>query len=243
MDITNQVVLVTGANRGLGKAFTEAFLEAGAAKVYAGARRQDAITDPRLTPVRLDVTSSSDIHDAIRDCQDVTVLVNNAGILLKSQMLTPGGEDALRQELEVNVFGTLNMARAFAPILGANGGGAIVNMLSVVTWFTSPFHSTYCASKHAALAVTDALRMELKEQGTHVMAVHAGFIDTDMAAHFTQPKVTAQQVAARTIEGLRADADQVLADARSEMIWATMRKDPAILRAEMQRQWDDRDRQ
>jgi NAD(P)-dependent dehydrogenase (short-subunit alcohol dehydrogenase family) len=165
--------------------------------------------------------------------------VNNAGILLKSQMLTDGAEERFRREMEVNVFGTLAMCRAFAPILARRGGGAIVNMLSVVTWFTSPFHSTYCASKHAALAVTDAVRIELEAQGTRVMAVHAGFIDTEMAAHFTQPKVSPRQVAERAVAGLREDADQVLADERSESIWAAMRKDPAALRALMQRQWDE----
>ena len=121
-------------------------------------------------------------------CPDVNLLINNAGVMLKSPMLAEGSEDALRREMEVNVYGVLAMVRAFAPILARNGGGAIVNMLSVVSWFVNPFNATYCASKHAASAVTDALRIQLKAQGTHVVGVYAGFIDTDMAARVNAPK-------------------------------------------------------
>lgn len=186
LDIRGSTALVTGANRGLGRAFTEALLQAGAAKVYAGARDPAAVADPRLTPIRLDVMSDRDVAAAA--CGDATLLVNNAGILLNSPILADGAEAALRDEMEVNVFGLLRMARAFAPVLAGNGGGAMVNMLSVASWFTSPFNATYCASKHAALAVSDALRIQLRGQGTHVVGVHAGFIETDMAAHVQGPR-------------------------------------------------------
>src|SRR5208282_2128346 len=182
MNIEGCVALVTGANRGLGRAYAEALLASGAAKVYAGARDPSAIADGRLRSIRLDVTSRTDIAAAVKACPDVNLLINNAGVMLKSPMLAEGSEDALRRELEVNVFGVLALVRAFAPILAHNGGGAIANVLSVVSWFVSPFNATYCASKHAALAVTDAVRIQLKAQGTHVVGVHAGFIDTDMAA-------------------------------------------------------------
>jgi NAD(P)-dependent dehydrogenase (short-subunit alcohol dehydrogenase family) len=240
MDIENCVAFVTGANRGLGKAYTEALLAAGAAKVYAGARDPATISNPRLTPVKLDVTSASDIAAAARMCGDVNLLINNAGILLASPMLAEGSEDAMRREMEVNVYGVLGMVRAFAPILAKNNGGAIANMLSVVSWFTSPANATYCVSKHAALVLTDAIRIQLKAQGTHVVGVFAGFIDTDMVRNINQPKVPPQQVAERALDAIRKRQDQVFTDTRSEQTWKAVRTDPAKLHAQMQQLWDQR---
>jgi len=181
MDVAGKKALVTGANRGLGRAFAEALLKAGASTVYA-ARNPSMVSDPRLTAVRLDVTSSRDVAAAAKTCGDVDILINNAGVMLTTSVLAENSEDALRREMEVNVFGALAMAKAFAPVLEHNGGGVIVNMLSVVSWYVYPFNATYCASKYAALAVTDGLRIQLKAQGTHVIGVYAGFIDTEMAA-------------------------------------------------------------
>ncbi len=240
MDIENCVAFVTGANRGLGKAYTEALLAAGAAKVYAGARDPATISNPRLTAVKLDVTSASDIAAAARMCGDVNLLINNAGILLASPMLAEGSEDAMRREMEVNVYGVLGMVRAFAPILAKNGGGAIANMLSVVSWFTSPANATYCVSKHAAMVLTDAIRIQLKAQGTHVVGVFAGFIDTDMVRNINQPKVPPQQVAERALDAIRKRQDQVFTDTRSEQTWQAVRTDPAKIHAQMQQLWDQR---
>jgi NAD(P)-dependent dehydrogenase (short-subunit alcohol dehydrogenase family) len=242
MDIKNCVALVTGANRGLGKAYTDVLLAAGAAKVYAGARdpASIAISDQRLVPLKLDVTREEDVHAAAEACGDVNVLINNAGIMLGSPMLAEGSEAALRAEMEVNVFGMLRMVRAFAPVLAKNGGGAIANMLSVVSWFVYPFNATYCASKHAALALTEGVRIQLKAQGTQVVAVHAGFIDTDMAAGFDSGKTPPRQVAERTLDGIREGRNDVHADERSEEIWQAVRTDPAKLHAQMQQQWDER---
>lgn len=239
MDITGKTALVTGANRGLGHAFAVALLEAGASKVYAGARDPSTVSDSRLTPIRLDVTSSQDVAAAAEACGDVEILINNAGAMLAAPVLSENSEDALRREMEVNVFGMLAMAKAFAPVLERHGGGVIVNMLSVVSWYVYPFNSTYCATKHAALAVTDGLRIQLKAQGTRVIGVYAGFIDTEMGAVFSSgPKTSPQQVARRTVDGIRANLDHVLADERAESVWHAVRQDPAKLHAEMQARWD-----
>jgi NAD(P)-dependent dehydrogenase (short-subunit alcohol dehydrogenase family) len=244
MEIRNCIALVTGANRGLGKAYTDALLAAGAAKVYSGARNPAAVavTDSRVVPVKLDVTQDAEVIAAAELCADVNLLINNAGIMKGSPMLADNSETAFRAELEVNVFGLLRMARAFAPVLAKNGGGAMVNMLSVVSWFVYPFNATYCASKYAALALTDAVRIQLKQQGTQVIAVHAGFIDTDMAAGFEASKVSPRQVAERTLDGVREGRDSVHADERSEQTWQAVRTDPAQLHAQMQQAWDSRDR-
>jgi len=242
MDIRNSIALVTGANRGLGKAYTDALLAAGAAKVYAGARdpASVAVTDKRLAPLKLDVTQDGDVNTAAQVCSDVNLLINNAGIMLGSPMLAEASEAALRAEMEVNVFGMLRMVHAFAPVLASNGGGAIANMLSVVSWFVFPFNATYCASKHAALALTEGVRLQLKAQGTLVVGVHAGFIDTDMAAGFDGAKTSPRQVAERTLAGIREGQSHVHADERSEEVWRAVRTDPEQLHARMQQLWDER---
>jgi NAD(P)-dependent dehydrogenase (short-subunit alcohol dehydrogenase family) len=240
MKIEGCVALVTGANRGLGKAYTEALLAAGAAKVYAGARDPSSVAGPGLTPIKLDVTSASDVAAAAARCGDVSLLVNNAGILLMRPMLAEDAEAAMRREMEVNVYGTLAMVRAFAPILARNGGGAIVDVLSTVSWFVVPFQATYCASKHAALAVTDAARIELKAQGTQVVGVYAGYIDTEMAAQVAQAKTSPREVAERTLDGIRAGEDHVLVGARAREVWQAMRTDPGQMAQQMQRLWDAR---
>jgi NAD(P)-dependent dehydrogenase (short-subunit alcohol dehydrogenase family) len=238
MQIEGCVALVTGANRGLGKAYAEALLTGGAAKVYAAARDPAAITDRRLTPLRLDVTSKAEIAAAAASCPDVNLLINNAGIMLLSPMLAAGAEDSLRREMEVNVFGLLAMAQAFTPILARNGGGALVNMLSVVSWFVNPFNATYCASKHAALAVTDGLRIQLKAQGTQVCGVYAGFIDTDMVTQVGQAKSSPEEVATRALAGLQAGESHILADASARQVHAALLADPHAMEAAAQRDWD-----
>ena len=239
MDITGKTALVTGANRGLGRAFADALLEAGASKVYAGARDPSTVSEPRFTAIRLDVTSGHDVAATAMACGDVEILINNAGVMLSTPVLSENSENALRREMEVNVFGMLAMAKAFAPVLRHNGGGVIVNMLSVVSWYVYPFNATYCATKHAALAVTDGLRIQLKAQGTQVVGVYAGFIDTDMGATLSSgPKTSPQQVARKTVQGIRAGLDHVLADERAESTWQAVRQDPAKLHAEMQARWD-----
>ena len=132
------------------------------------------------------------------------------------------------------------MVRAFAPILAKNGGGAIVNVLSTVSWIVAPAQATYCASKHAALAVTDAARIELRAQGTQVVGVYAGYIDTEMAAQIVQPKTSPREVAERTLDGIRAGEEHVIVGGRAQEVWQAMRTDPGIMAAQMQRLWDQR---
>jgi NAD(P)-dependent dehydrogenase (short-subunit alcohol dehydrogenase family) len=243
MKIEGSVALVTGANRGLGKVYVEALRAAGATKIYAGERRPSDVIDSRVIPIRLDVTSQADVESAAQRCQDVNILINNAGVKLKTPMLAEGSDVSMRREMEVNVFGVLAMIRAFAPILAKNGGGAIANMLSVVSWFTFPFNATYCASKHAALAVTDAARIQLRGQGTHVVGVYAGFIDTgsaNSAAISSEPKTSPRQVADRTLEGIANGIDHVRADAQSEELWNLIRQEPGQVEELMQQAWDDR---
>lgn len=237
MNVEGATALVTGANRGLGAAISQALLDAGA-KVYGGARDETTITNQDLIPVRLDVTRPDEIANAALACGDVSIVVNNAGIGRTSTSLDPGATDAARAELETNYFGPLRMAQAFAPILRENGGGALVNMLSVLSFIAMPQAATYSASKSAAWSLTNALRMELRGQGTLVVAVHAGFIDTDMAAGIDAEKVSPESVAAQIVGAIESGAEQVLADPTSQMVKAALADDLTALYPALQAQWD-----
>ena len=237
MKIHGAAALVTGANRGLGAAIAQALLDSGA-KVYGAARDTATITNPNVIPVQLDVTSADDIANAARACGDVSIVVNNAGILRSSASLAPGSIDAARAEMETNFFGPMRMAQAFTPVLRENGGGALVNMLSVLSFVSMPQEATYSASKAAAWSLTNALRIELRRQGTLVVAVHAGFIDTDMAAGVDAEKVSPQSVASQIVSALEADAEEVLADPTSEMVKGALSNDLTTLYPALQAQWD-----
>ncbi len=237
MKIQGATALVTGANRGLGAAIAQALLDSGA-KVYSAARDTTSITNQDVIPVPLDVTSADDIANAVRTCGDVSIVVNNAGILRSSASLAPGATDAARAEMETNFFGPMRMAQAFTPVLRENGGGALVNVLSVLSFISMPQGATYSASKAAAWSLTNALRIELRHQGTLVVAVHAGFIDTDMAAGVNAEKVSPHSVATQIIAAIEADAEEVLADPTSEMVKAALPNDLTTLYPALQAQWD-----
>ena len=204
MKIDGSVALVTGANRGLGRAYARELVSRGAARVYGAARHPDQVTGPGLTPVALDITHPDRVTQVAKDCADVSLLVNNAGVLKYSTFIGAPSLDAARQEMETNYFGTLSMCRAFAPVLAANGGGAIVNMLSVSSFYTNPFDASYGASKAAAWSLTNGVRLELHHQGTLVVAVHASFIDTDMAALTNAPKDSPGSVAQQVFDAVEA---------------------------------------
>jgi NAD(P)-dependent dehydrogenase (short-subunit alcohol dehydrogenase family) len=215
MEIKGKVGFVTGANRGLGRAFAQALLDAGAAKVYAAARDTSAVSQTGVTAIRLDVTAPSSVVAAAAIASDAQIVVNNAGITDRKPLLGEDGEVALRSIMETNLYGILTVSRNFAPVLQANGGGALVNMLSALSWFCPP-NSPYSVTKAAAWALTNGLRNELRDQGTLVMAVHAGYIDTEMTTAIDAPKARPEDIAARVIEGLRAGSEEVLTDDASK---------------------------
>ena len=215
MEIKGKVAFVTGANRGLGRAFAQALLHAGAAKVYAAARDPSAVTQAGATAIRLDVTDPKSVVAAAAIASDAQIVVNNAGITESKPLLGEDGEAALRRIMEINLYGILAVSRSFAPVLKANGGGALVNMLSALSWI-NPRNSPYSVTKAAAWALTNGLRNELRDYGTLVMAVHAGYIETDMTAAIDAPKARPEDIAARVIEGLLAGSEEVLADDQSK---------------------------
>ena len=222
MDVTGSVALVTGANRGLGASFCRALLARGAAKVYAGARDAGSVRTAGVEPIRLDITATDDIDAAVRHCGDVMLLINNAGITTGTSTLAHDAIANARREFDTNVLGTLAMSRAFAPVLGANGGGAIVNVLSVLSWLHMPQTALYCASKAASWSLTNSLRQELQAQHTHVLALHVGLMDTDMTAGLDAPKSSPDDVAAQVLDGLEANAFEVLADETSRHVRAAL---------------------
>ncbi|MDM0009773.1 SDR family oxidoreductase [Variovorax sp. J22G73] len=219
MKIKDSVVFITGANRGLGLAFAKAALAAGARKVYGAARDPNSITLAGVTPVALDVTQPAQIEAAARACGDVTLLVNNAGISRGSSFLgSPDAVAAARAELETNFFGPWAVTQAFAPVLAANGGGAVLNALSVLSWATFPSVATYCASKSAAWSLSNGLRNELAGQGTQVTSLHMALMDTDMARNVPGDKVSPDDVARQALEGVEAGQIEVLADDTSRHV-------------------------
>ena len=239
MRIDGSVALVTGANRGLGKAYARELVSRGAAKVYGAARDPAAVTEPHVTPIALDITDPERVAGVAAQCSDVSQLVNNAGVLKYSTFINAPNLDAARLEMETNYFGTLNMCRAFAPVLAANGGGAIVNMLSVTSFYTNPFDASYGASKAAAWSLTNGVRLELHHQGTLVVAVHASFIDTDMAALADVPKDSPESVARQALDAVEAGQVEALADERSRTVKASLSRDHELIYPSIQEFWDD----
>lgn len=218
MKIENSVVLVTGANRGIGLAFAQALLARGARKVYAAARNPASVTQPGVTPLQLDVTNPDDIAAAVKQASDVTLVINNAGIAQPGGFLAPDSEAVARRIFETNFFGMLNVSKAFAPTLKANGGGALLNVLSVASWANGGELAAYSASKSASWSLTNALRHELASQKTQVLGLHMAYVDTDLTRGFDVPKTSAEDIVQRALDGLEAGADEVLADALTQQV-------------------------
>jgi len=227
MKIKDSVVLVTGANRGIGAAFAQALLARGAKKVYAAARDPASVTMPGVIPVQLDVTKDADVIAAAAQCQDVTMVINNAGIARYGAFLADQSADAIREQMETNFFGVLRVSQGFAPVLAANGGGALLNVLSVASWINRPLLAGYGATKSAAWALTNGLRSELHDQGTQVLALHMGFVATDLTKDLDVPKQTPEAIVAAALDALEAGEREVMADDLTQTVKAGLSATPA----------------
>jgi NAD(P)-dependent dehydrogenase (short-subunit alcohol dehydrogenase family) len=212
MKIENAVVLVTGANRGIGRSFARELLVRGAGKVYAGVRDPPTDTESRVRALRLDVNSAEDVAAAAALASDVTLVINNAGIAQPGGFLAADSEEVARRIFETNFFAMLRVSKTFAPILKANGGGALLNVLSVASWVNGGELAAYSASKSAAWSLTNALRNELAVQKTQVLGLHMAYVDTDLTRGFDVPKSSPEQIVKRALDGLESGVDEVLAD-------------------------------
>jgi NAD(P)-dependent dehydrogenase (short-subunit alcohol dehydrogenase family) len=225
--IKNAVVLVTGGSRGLGKALVEELYTRGAAKVYATARDPRTVTHPDAVPLALEVTDPASVRAAAAQAQDVTVLINNAGISLGASSFLDSPVDDVRREFETNFYGPLLVTRAFVPVLERNGGGHLLNVHSVLSWLGVA--GSYSATKAALWSQTNTLRLELLPRGITVTGLHVGYIDTDMAADVDAPKSTPGDVAALALDGIEAGAYEVLADDRTRSVKAGLSADLTVL--------------
>lgn len=223
MLLKDAVVLVTGANRGIGAAFVAQLKQRGAAKIYAAARDASTIDADGVQPIELDITNPDQVQAAADAAGDVQVLINNAGISTGTSLIT-GDLVTIGREMETNFYGPLLTTRAFAPILGANGGGAILNVVSALSWFTVPGVGAYSASKAAAWSLTDTTRLELTAQGTHVVGVHMGLVDTDMAKGVEGAKISPADLAAAGLDAIESGRTEVIADE-----WTTLVKGGLVL--------------
>ncbi|RRH86727.1 SDR family oxidoreductase [Variovorax beijingensis] len=218
MKIENSVALVTGANRGIGLAFARELLARGARKVYVGARDPAVVTLAGVQALRLDVNNPQDVAAAAAAASDVTLVVNNAGIAQVGGFLAADSEEVARRIFETNFFAVLRMSKAFAPILKANGGGALLNVLSVASWVNGGDLAAYSASKSAAWSLTNALRQELSAQKTQVLALHMAYVDTDLTRGFDVPKTSPEDIVKRALDGLESGLDEVLADELTQQV-------------------------
>jgi len=213
--LQNATVLVTGANGGLGTEFVRQALARGAARVYATARSPRAWDDPRVVALTVDVTDTQSIAAAADAAHDVNVVVNNAGATIPGGILD-APMDEVRTLFETNVFGPLEIARAFAPVLARNGGGALIDIHSALSWLARG--DVYSATKAALWSVTNSLRLALLDQGTQVIGAHLGYADTPMTVNVTAPKADPADIVARIFDGLENGEHEVLADDTSRAV-------------------------
>jgi NAD(P)-dependent dehydrogenase (short-subunit alcohol dehydrogenase family) len=218
MEIEGRTALVTGANRGLGRQLATQLRDRGA-RVWAAARDPRTVDLDGVTPLALDITDPASVAAAAQATGDVAILVNNAGSSTGASLLTGDLAD-IRLELDTHFLGTLAVTRAFAPQLAAQGRSAVLNVLSVLSWFSIPASGAYCAAKSAEWSLTNALRQELAPQGTRVTALHVGYMDTDMIRHLDVPKSDPAVIAKLAIDGLAAGDAEVIADETSKRVLA-----------------------
>lgn len=232
MQLEAAKVLITGANGGIGQQFIQALLTAGVSKIYAAARRLESLEpivalDPtRIVPIGLDVTVPGAVEQAAVQCSDVTLLINNAGVSKDVGLIAADNTEGARLEMETNYFGMLNMCRAFAPILKSNGGGTILNMLSLVSKVNLPFMGSYCASKAACLSLTQGIRAELAAQGTLVVGVMPGTVDTPFAVHYPPPKVAPEEVVRAALQAVEDGVEDVYPGEQATYMVGMLQSDP-----------------
>ena len=229
MDVAGSVALVTGANRGLGAAFCRALLDQGASKVYAGARDPDTIQIAGVIPVRLDITSPADVAAAAAQCGDTTLLVNNAGILTGTSVLADDALEGGRREFETNVFGTLSMSARSPRCSGPTVAGRSSTCCPCCRGSASRAERCTPRPRPLAWSLTNALRLDLLDQHTQVVALHVGYMDTDMAAGVDAPKASPDDVAAQALAGVEAGAFEVLADDASRYVRGALSADLTAL--------------
>ncbi|MFJ8768825.1 SDR family oxidoreductase [Streptomyces clavifer] len=221
MKIEGSIALVTGGNRGIGRHFVQQLLDRGAAKVYAAARNPHTVDVPGAIPVALDITDPDAVAAAAAVILDLTLLVNNAGINTGSDLVT-GDLSAIKQEIDTNFYGPLGMIRTFAPVLARNGGGAILNVNSRMSWLSYPGANAYAASKAAAWSMTNGVRMELAAQNTQVTGLYLSSTDTDMMAGWDILKNDPADVVTTALDGLETGALEVLADQETKETKASL---------------------
>jgi ABC-type oligopeptide transport system ATPase subunit/NAD(P)-dependent dehydrogenase (short-subunit alcohol dehydrogenase family) len=232
MKIAGSVALVTGANRGIGRAFVDALIQRGAKKVYITARDTSKLADlgakygDKVRALALDITKPEQVASVASTAGDVTLLVNNAGINRQRALIAAAALDSAREEIDTNYFGPLSMCRAFAPALQRNGGGAIVNMLSILSRVSMPAMGSLCASKAAALSMTQGVRAELAKQHTLVIGVMPGAVDTDMAREFQGPKDPPIDVANAALDAVESGTNDVYPGGMAQGIAAGLMADP-----------------
>ena len=220
MNISESTAFVTGANRGLGRHLAVELIKRGAT-VYAGSRNPDAVDLPGATPVAIDITDPASVSAAARVAADTTLLINNAGLSTGANLID-GDLAKIRLEMDTHFFGTLSVVRAFAPMIAANGGGTILNILSALSWVSFPRVGAYSAAKSAEWSMTNALRTQLADQQIRVASLHVGYMDTDMAAAVTEPKADPAEVAAIAIDCVEQDRYEILADETSHRVRAAL---------------------
>lgn len=233
MDFEGRTVLITGSNRGIGRALVEALLKRGVARIYATARDMSSLPDfgdGRVIPMALDVTDQAQVDRAAIQATDLDLLINNAGAISYEAALD-GSIDEFRHIMEVNHWGTLRMMRAFAPILEAHGSGAIVNILSVTSLVGVPIHAGYSASKAAAYSITQCVRIELSRRNVAVHGVYPGPIDTDMAKGLPMEGADLGETVEAILDGLAADQPDIQPDAFSRDMFAAWQQDYRQLEA------------
>lgn len=232
MQVQGAIALVTGANGGIGQYYIQGLQAAGATRIYAGARNPDSLKDiaaidpDRIIPIPLDITDEASVKTASEAYSDVNLLINNAGVGFNQRLVPEINFDKARSEIEVNYLGMVRMCLAFAPVLKANGGGAIVNMLTILAKVNFPLNASYCASKAAALLATQGIRVELAAQKTLVVGVMPGTVDTKMSKDFPPPKVAPAEVVRAALQAVIDEVEDVYPGEQAQEMQAQLLQDP-----------------